>query len=58
MKCLTDHFNCAFVFALATPNSCSYFCIGNKIEILTVTDNLLVAAYALPCLCIPVSTGP
>jgi len=44
------------VLALATLNSCStyiHFCIGNKIGILT--DNLLVATYALSCICIPVS---
>jgi len=46
-------FSCVFVFALATLNSNIYFCIGNKIGILT--DNLLVATYALSCPCIPVS---
>jgi len=38
------NFNCAFVFALERLNSW----IG------IVTDNLLVATYALSCLCIPV----
>jgi len=32
-----------------------YFCIGNTIGILT--DNLLVATYALSCLCISVSNA-
>ena len=49
------NFNCVFVFALATLNSYIYFCIGNKIGILT--DNLLVATYALSCLCVPVSNA-
>ena len=49
------NFNCVFVFALATLNTCIHLCIGNTIGILT--DNLLVATYALPCLCIPVSNA-
>jgi len=44
---------CVFVFALATLNSYIYFCIGNKIGILT--DNVIVATYVLSCLCIPAS---
>jgi len=54
IKYLTDQFDCVFVFALATLNSYIYFCTDNTIDILTA-DNLLVAAYALSCLCIPVS---
>jgi len=54
MKYLTD-FNCVFAFALALLNSYIYFYIGNKIDILTA-DNLIVAAYALSCLRIPVSS--
>jgi len=37
---------------LTALNSYIYFCIGNKIGILT--DNLLVGTYALFCLCMPV----
>jgi len=48
-------FNCVFVFALATLNSYIYFCIGNTIGVLT--ENVLVATYALPCLCILVSNA-
>ena len=46
------NFNCVFVFALATLNAYIHLCIGNTIGILS--DNLLVATYALSCLCIPV----
>jgi len=45
-----------FVSALTTLNSYIYFCIGNTIGILT-PDNSLVDAYALSCLCIPVSNA-
>jgi len=55
IKYLTHQFNCIFVFALATLNSYICFCIENTISILTA-DNLLVAAYALSCHCIPVSS--
>jgi len=40
---------------MATLNSYIYFCNGNTIGILT--DNWLVATYALFCLCIPVSNA-
>jgi len=53
MKHLTDQFQLCFFFALATLISYIYFCIGNTFGIFTA-DNLLVAAYALSCLCIPV----
>ena len=49
------NFNCVFVFALPTLNSYIYFCIANTTDILV--DNLLVATYALSCLCIPVSNA-
>jgi len=55
IKYLTDLFQLCFCFALATLNSHIYFYIGNIIGIFTA-DNLLVAAYALSCLCIPVSS--
>jgi len=38
---------------LTTLNSYIYFCIGNTIGVLT--ENVLVATYALSYLCIPVS---
>jgi len=50
------NFNCVFVFVLATQNSYICFYIINTIDILTA-DNLLVAAYASSCLCIPVSNA-
>jgi len=53
MKCLTYQFQLSF--CIGNTNSCIYFCIGNKIGILT--DNLLIAAYALSCLCLPVSNA-
>jgi len=40
----------------AALNSYTYICVGNTIGILTA-DNLQVAAYALSCLCIPVSNA-
>jgi len=42
---------------MATLNTVAmfYLCIGNTTGILT--DNLLVATYALSCLCIPVSNA-
>ena len=49
------NFNCVVVFALVTLSSYIYFCIGNKIDI--VTDNFLVATHALSCPCIPVSNA-
>ena len=42
--------NCVFVFSLAALNSYVYFCIDNTTGIRT--DNLLIATYALSCLCI------
>jgi len=40
---------------MATLNSYIYFCIGNTIVIFA--EHLLVAIYALSCLCIPVSNA-
>ena len=55
IKYLTDQFQLCFFFTLVTLNCRIYFYIGNIIGILTA-DNLLVAAYALSCLCVPVSS--
>ena len=54
MKYLTDQLQLRFCFCIGnTKQLYFYLCIGNTVGILK--DNLLVATYALSCLCIPVS---
>jgi len=56
MKYLTDKFQLCFCFCVGNTKQLYFFCIGNTIGILTA-DDMLVAAYALSCLCIPVSNA-
>jgi len=53
MKYLTDQFQLCFCFCSGRLNSYILFLHWNTISILT--DNLVVATYALSCLYIPVS---
>jgi len=57
MKYLGDQFQLCFCFRISNTKLLylQYFYIGNTTGILTA-DTLLVAAYALSCLCIPVSS--
>jgi len=57
MKYLGDQFQLWFCFRIDNTKLLylHYFYNGNITGILTA-DNLLVAAYALSCLCIPVSS--
>ena len=58
MKYLTDQFQLCFCFCIGNtklPYLYLHWHYGNTIGILTA-DNLLVAAYGLSCLCIPVSS--
>jgi len=51
------NFNCVFVFALATLNNSILFLHWQHQWHPYTTENLLVATYALSCLCIPVSNA-
>jgi len=53
MKCLTDQFNCVYVFALATLNGYILFLHWQRNW--HPYDNLLIATYVLSCLWILVS---
>jgi len=57
MKYLGDQFQLCFCFCIGNTKLLylQYFYIGNTTGILTA-DNLLVAAYALSCLCIVMSS--
>ena len=55
IKYLTDQFQLRFCFCIGNTKQLYFICIGNTIGILA--DNLLVATYALSCLCIPVSNA-
>jgi len=57
VKYLTDQFQLCFCFCIGNTKLLNLLLqyIGNTIGILT-EDNLLIAAYALSCVCIPVSS--
>jgi len=55
MKCFTDELQFCFCFCIGNTNQLHLFLHWQQIGI--ITDNLLVAAYALSCLCIQVSNA-
>jgi len=54
MKCLTDELQFCFWFCIGNTNQLHLFLHWQQIGIIT---DLLVAAYALSCLCIQVSNA-
>ena len=55
MKCLTDELQFCFCFCIGNTNQLHLFLHWQQIGI--ITDNVLVAAYTLFCLCIQVSNA-
>jgi len=58
MKCLTDQFQLYFCFCIGNTKQLYFFLHWQtQLTSLILTDILLVAAYALFCLCIPVASA-